>query len=82
MVLLIGDILVGGMWMIRFDHLTKNLEADLHGRLRYDIFFFVLMYYILLITTSCLFDSQKSDLEKKLLYICKPNCDSDFIVRY
>merc|ERR1712226_1545663 len=33
-VLLIGDILVGGMWMIRFDHLTKNLEADLHGRLR------------------------------------------------
>ena len=35
LVLLIGDILVGGMWMIRFDHLTKNLEADLHGRLRY-----------------------------------------------
>ena len=46
MVLLIGDILVGGMWMIRFDHLTKNLEADLHGRLRYDIFFcFDVLYF-------------------------------------
>ena len=35
LVLLIGDILVGGMWMVKFDSLTENITADLHGRLRY-----------------------------------------------
>lgn len=34
LVLLIGDILVGGMWMVKFDSLTENITADLHGRLR------------------------------------------------
>ena len=33
-ILLIGDILVGGMWMVKFDSLTENITADLHGRLR------------------------------------------------
>ena len=34
LVLLIGDILVGGMWMVKFDTLTENVTADLHGQLR------------------------------------------------
>ena len=34
LVLLIGDIFVGGMWMIRFDSLTENLSEDLYSKLR------------------------------------------------
>lgn len=34
LVLLVGDILIGGIWMIRFDHLTSGLTPELHGRLR------------------------------------------------
>ena len=33
LVLLIGDILVGGIWMIKFDTITENLTSDLHHRL-------------------------------------------------
>ena len=33
LVLLIGDILVGGIWMIKFDTITENLTSDLNQRL-------------------------------------------------
>ena len=33
LVLLIGDILIGGVWMIKFDTITENLTSDLQRRL-------------------------------------------------
>ena len=36
LVLLIGDILVGGIWMIKFDTITENLTSDLHHRLSHE----------------------------------------------
>ena len=33
LVLLIGDILIGGIWMIKFDTITENLTSDLQRQL-------------------------------------------------